>query len=129
MAGVWDAQGLTLADVRGVLREFLATIGDESAAAEAERERSRVRRLLAALGQEEDEAAAEAAAAEPAAAVQPSPEGKHPFLPPLIHWLCLPRTSWPPSASLLLCVCTFVMPTPQGRRPFVSCDRDGLSVF
>ena len=53
-------QGLTLASVRSVLREFLGSIGDDGSAAEAERERNRVKRMLAALGYGEVEGEASA---------------------------------------------------------------------
>ena len=43
-------QSLALADVRDVLLEFLGSIGEEGSAADAERERNRVRRMLTALG-------------------------------------------------------------------------------
>ncbi len=43
-------QSLALADVRDVLEEFLHSIGDEGQAADAEKERNRVRRMLTAIG-------------------------------------------------------------------------------
>lgn len=47
-----------LANVRSILVEFVGSIGDEGSAAEADRERQRVNRMLAALGQENSEAIA-----------------------------------------------------------------------
>ena len=47
-------QSLTLSDIREVLSEFLGSIGDDGGAAEAERDRNRVKRMLTALGFEGD---------------------------------------------------------------------------
>ena len=55
-----------------MLREFLGSIGDDGSAAEAERERNRVKRMLAALGYEEAEGA-EAAPDRPASPLPPPP--------------------------------------------------------
>ena len=72
--------------MRGVLKEFLANIGDEGSPSEAERERNRVKRMLVALGY--DEAAEEVPAPEPEEpAPLPPPEdepmGELPFCFPL----------------------------------------------
>lgn len=58
-------QSLSLADVREVLLEFLRSIGEDGRAADAERERQRIKRMLAALGQEQvDDPRPDASAAE-----------------------------------------------------------------
>lgn len=63
-------QSLTLSDIRDTLTEFLGSIGDEGDAAEAERERNRVKRMLTALGFEGPlETATTVETAKPAAAV------------------------------------------------------------
>lgn len=66
-----SVQSLALADLRGVLTEFLGSIGSEGSASEAERERQRVKRMLAALGQEPTEDGAAPAMPAPASGSEP----------------------------------------------------------
>lgn len=69
--------------MRDVLAEFLANIGDDGSAAEAERERNRVKRMLTALGYEGTlEIAPTTATAKPAVP-SAQPEQPHRMFHPL----------------------------------------------
>lgn len=71
LSGIPTVQSLALADLRAVLTEFLGSIGGEGSAAEAERERQRVKRMLIALGQEPTEDAQPQAAPIPTSGSEP----------------------------------------------------------
>lgn len=88
-------QSLALADVRDVLLEFLGSIGEEGSAADAERERNRVRRMLTALGFEGPlEKIADPAPAQPAAPAEAIEQLQ--------------------SKSTMLCLCIAVMSLSKG---------------